>query len=76
MIIEIAIGANLRKSCYFDAILRVVAKSFSVYNHMLIPGHFGDPDDEYQRLMTGVAMWDVATLTFARPIRANCCVRM
>ena len=43
MIIEIAIGANLRKSCYFDAILRVGAKSFSVYNHMLIPGHYHCP---------------------------------
>lgn len=60
MPIEIAIGANLRKSCYFDATLRAGAKNFSVYNHMLIPGHFGDPDGEYQRLMTGVAMWDVA----------------
>ncbi|MBN8631462.1 MAG: glycine cleavage system protein T [Rhodobacterales bacterium] len=58
--IEIAIGANLRKSPYFEATLRAGAKSFSVYNHMLIPGHFGDPDGEYRRLMTGVAMWDVA----------------
>lgn len=60
MTIEIAIGANLRKSPYFEATLRAGAKNFSVYNHMLIPGHFGDPDGEYQRLMTGVAMWDVA----------------
>lgn len=60
MTFDFAIGANLRKSPYFDATLRAGVKSFSVYNHMLIPAHFGDPDAEYQRLMTGVAMWDVA----------------
>lgn len=60
MTFDFAIGANLRKSPYFGATLRAGVKSFSVYNHMLIPAHFGDPDREYQRLMTGVAMWDVA----------------
>lgn len=60
MTLDIAIGANLRKSPYFEATLRAGARSFSVYNHMLIPAHFGDPDGEYRRLMTGVAMWDVA----------------
>lgn len=60
MTFDFALGANLRKSPYFDATLRAGVKSFSVYNHMLIPAHFGDPDAEYQRLMTGVAMWDVA----------------
>lgn len=57
---ELAIGANLRKSPYYEATLQAGVKSFSVYNHMLIPAHFGDPDAEYRRLMTGVAMWDVA----------------
>jgi aminomethyltransferase len=27
---------------------------------MYIPGHFGDPQAEYDRLLNGVAMWDVA----------------
>jgi len=27
---------------------------------MLIPAHFGDPQAEYESLMNGVAMWDVA----------------
>ena len=57
---QIAIGPNLRKSAYFEATLRVGGKSFSVYNHMLIPGHFGDPEAEYDRLLNGVVMWDVA----------------
>lgn len=60
MTFDIAIGSNLRKSPYFAATLRAGVRSFSVYNHMLIPAHFGDPDAEYQRLMTGVALWDVA----------------
>ncbi len=57
---QISIGPNLRKSPFFDATVRSGVRGFSVYNHMLIPGHFGDPDAEYDRLMTGVAMWDVA----------------
>ena len=57
---SIGIGPNLRKSAYFDATVRDGVRSFSVYNHMLIPGHFGDPDAEYDRLINGVATWDVA----------------
>lgn len=60
MPLQISIGPNLRKSAYFDATVQSGVKSFSVYNHMLIPGHFGDPDAEYDRLLNGVAMWDVA----------------
>lgn len=57
---HIGIGPNLRKSAYFDATVRDGVRSFSVYNHMLIPGNFGDPEAEYDRLLNGVAMWDVA----------------
>lgn len=56
---HIGIGPNLRKSAFFDATVRDGVRSFSVYNHMLIPGHFGDPEAEYDRLLNGVAMWDV-----------------
>lgn len=60
MTFTIGIGPNIRKSAYFDATVRDGVKSFSVYNHMYIPAHFGDPDREYDRLLNGVAMWDVA----------------
>lgn len=60
MTFQIGIGPNLRKSAYFDATVRDGVRSFSVYNHMLIPGHFGNPEAEYDRLINGVAMWDVA----------------
>lgn len=60
MSFAIGIGPNIRKSAFFDATLRDGVQSFSVYNHMYIPAHFGDPDAEYDRLLKGVAMWDVA----------------
>lgn len=57
---DLHIGPNIRKSPFFDATVADGVRSFSVYNHMYIPGHFGDPDAEYERLIHGVAMWDVA----------------
>jgi glycine cleavage system aminomethyltransferase T len=59
MTFSISIGCNIRKSPYFDATVADGVRSFSVYNHMYIPGHFGDPAGEYRRLIEGVAMWDV-----------------
>jgi len=56
----IHVGPNLRKSPYFAATVAAGVRSFSVYNHMLIPGHYGDPAGEYRRLIEGVALWDVA----------------
>lgn len=60
MTFAIGIGPNIRKSAYYDATVRDGVQSFSVYNHMYIPAHFGDPDAEYDRLLNGVAIWDVA----------------
>jgi glycine cleavage system aminomethyltransferase T len=57
---QIGIGPNNRKSVYFDATVADGVACFSVYNHMFIPAHFGDPEAEYDGLMNGVAMWDVA----------------
>lgn len=57
---QIAVGPNIRKSPYFDATVVDGVASFSVYNHMFIPAHFGNPEKEYDRLINGVAMWDVA----------------
>lgn len=55
----IHIGPNIRKSPFFDATVDAGVRSFSVYNHMYIPGNFGDPEAEYKRLIEGVALWDV-----------------
>ena len=60
MTFSISIGPNLRKSPYFDATVADGVKAFSVYNHMYIPSHFGRQQHEYEHLIDGVVMWDVA----------------
>lgn len=60
MSFRLHIGPNIRKSPYFEATRRDGVATFSVYNHMYIPGSYGDPEAEYDRLLNGVAMWDVA----------------
>jgi glycine cleavage system aminomethyltransferase T len=57
---QIAIGCNVRKSPYFEATVADGVKSFSIYNHMFAPSHFGDPVGEYRALIEKVVMWDVA----------------
>lgn len=57
---EIAVGCNIRKSPFFDATVADGVRSFSVYNHMFAPSHFGDPEAEYQALVTNVVLWDVS----------------
>ncbi len=56
----IAIGARVRKSPYFDKTIEDGVSAFSVYNHMYMPTSYGDAAAEYDRLINGVAMWDVA----------------
>lgn len=60
MSFQIAIGCNIRKSPFFDATVANGVGSFSVYNHMFAPAHFGDPEGEYRALLENVVMWDVA----------------
>ena len=60
MSFEIAIGSNTRKSPYFEATVADGVACFYVYNHMYIPAHFGAPEREYDMLVNGVVMWDVA----------------
>jgi len=57
---SLAIGTRLNKSPFFDATIRYGAKAFTVYNHMLMPTFFTNPEDEYWRLIEHVCIWDVA----------------
>jgi len=50
----------MRPSPFYESTVADGVKSFSVYNHMLMPTGYGDPQAEYTRLIEGVAMWDVA----------------
>ena len=56
----ISIGPRVRKSPYFDATMRYGAKAFTVYNHMYMPTHYGNPVDEYWHLVRDVTLWDVS----------------
>ena len=48
------------KSPFFRrAAIRDGLQAASVYNHMYLPTSYGDPVGDYERLMHGVAMWDV-----------------
>ncbi len=51
--------ARIRPSPYFDAVLAEGMTSASVYNRMILPATFGDPEAEYWRIIEGVSQWDV-----------------
>jgi aminomethyltransferase len=53
-------GARLRRSPYFEATQRAGCRGYTVYNHMLLPIAYDTFEAEYQRLLTGVTLWDVA----------------
>ena len=60
MDLTLPLGPRVRKSPFFDAAMADGMSHASVYNHMIMPVHYGDPAAEYDRLINGVSMWDVA----------------
>lgn len=60
MSLMLSVGARVRKSPFFTATRKSGLAAASVYNHMFLPTSYGDPTAEYDRLVNGVAMWDVA----------------
>jgi glycine cleavage system aminomethyltransferase T len=60
MSITLSLGPRVRKSPFFEAARKAGLAAASVYNHMYMPTGYGDPAAEYDRLINGVAMWDVA----------------
>lgn len=53
-------GARLKRSPYFEATQRAGCRGYTVYNHMLLPICYDDPENEYRRLLEGVTLWDVS----------------
>jgi glycine cleavage system aminomethyltransferase T len=51
--------ARVRPSPFFDATVADGMVSANIYNSMIMPTSFGDPDAEYWRLINGVSQWDV-----------------
>jgi len=57
---QITFSPRIRKSPFYEATVRDGVTDFTVYNKMLMPTSFGDLRSEYDRLLGGVAMWDVS----------------
>jgi len=57
---QITQSTRLRPSPFYQATLAEGVTSFTVYNHMLMPTGYGDPEGEYWRLINGASQWDVA----------------
>jgi aminomethyltransferase len=53
-------GARLRHSPYYEAEQRHAPKGYTVYNHMLFPIRFDSFEAEFDALLNGVTVWDVA----------------
>lgn len=53
-------GARLRRSPYFEATQRAGCSGYTVYNHMLLPIQYAAFEAEYEQLLAGVTLWDVA----------------
>ncbi|MEX0834256.1 MAG: glycine cleavage T C-terminal barrel domain-containing protein [Actinomycetota bacterium] len=57
---DLYFGPWYRRSPYFEATLRAGAKAYDIYNHMLLPGYYDDPNVEYEAMINDVVVWDVA----------------
>ncbi len=53
-------GARNRRTPYYEATQRYGPKGFTVYNHMYFPIRFDSFEDEFDALLNGVTVWDVA----------------
>ena len=56
----ITLSPRIRKSPYYDAVVRSGVSNISVYNKMMMPTSYGDLRAEYDRLINHCAIWDVA----------------
>jgi glycine cleavage system aminomethyltransferase T len=51
--------ARVRPSPFFEAAVAEGMVTANVYNRMIMPTSFGNPEAEYWRLINGVSQWDV-----------------
>jgi len=52
-------NTRIRPSPFFEAAITDGLKAANVYNRMIMPTSYGDPEAEYWRLINGVSQWDV-----------------
>jgi aminomethyltransferase len=53
-------GARNRRTPFYEATQRHSPKGFTVYNHMYFPIRYDSFEAEFEALLTGVTLWDVA----------------
>ncbi len=51
--------ARLRPSPFYESAVAEGMTSASIYNSMILPTSYGDPEAEYWRVIEGVSQWDV-----------------
>jgi glycine cleavage system aminomethyltransferase T len=51
--------ARLRSSPFFESARAEGMVAASIYNRMIMPTSYGDPEAEYWRIINGVSQWDV-----------------
>src|SRR5881628_3466248 len=51
--------AWIQKSPYFHRAAKHGVRAYDLYNHMLMPGLYTDPVEEYWHLVNRVTLWDV-----------------
>ena len=56
----ITFSTRLRESPFTERVLAGGAKSFTVYNHMLLPSWFRSLEEDYWHLVEHVQVWDVS----------------
>ncbi|MEP6565379.1 MAG: glycine cleavage T C-terminal barrel domain-containing protein [Mesorhizobium sp.] len=58
--VQIHATARLRASPFYESTVAEGMTSASVYNRMIMPTGYGDPEAEYWRIIKGVSQWDVS----------------
>src|SRR3954465_1244503 len=53
-------GPWYRRSPFFEKTLAAGCSAYDIYNHMYLPGYYGDPVGEYWALLNDVTLWDVS----------------
>jgi glycine cleavage system aminomethyltransferase T len=51
--------ARLRPSPFYEATIKEGMVAASIYNRMIMPTSYGNPEAEYWRIINGVSQWDV-----------------
>lgn len=58
-LLPLSLNARVRPSPYFESTLEHGVGSATVYNHMIMPVHYGSVEAGYHDLTEGVTVWDV-----------------